>query len=140
MIGKNPFSNPFCHLRVVRKEDDVLARWVLSDIFQDVLNHLLVLSKELFVLEAVDSIVHLSVTFLVKVLAEQRRGESYLKSLVFLDVVRADKLRFCFHLSSGVCKAVTEYSQNHTFYDTHRILHNTCSKYNWKNPSLSHVH
>ena len=70
MIGKNPLSNPFCHLRVMRKEDDVLARWVLADILQDVLNHLPVLSKELLVLEAVDSIVHLSVTFLVKVLAE----------------------------------------------------------------------
>ena len=70
MISKNPFSNPFCHLRVMRKKDDVLARWVLSDILQDVLNHLLVLIKELLVLEAVDGIVHLSVTFLVKVLAE----------------------------------------------------------------------
>ena len=70
MIGKNPLSNPFCHLRVMRKEDDVLARWVLADILQDVLNHLLVLSKELLVLEAVDSIVHLSVALPVKVLAE----------------------------------------------------------------------
>ena len=59
MIGKNPFGNPFCHLRVMRKEDDVLARWVLADILQDVLNHLLVLSKELLVLEAVYGIVHL---------------------------------------------------------------------------------
>ena len=125
MIGKNPLCNPFCHLRVMRKEDDVLARWVLSDILQDVRNRLLVLSKELFILEAVDGIAYLSVALLVKVLAEQRRGESYLKSLVFLDVVRADKLRSCFHLRLGVCRALTEYSQNHTFYDTHRILHNT---------------
>ena len=70
MISKNPFGNSVCHLRVMRKEDDVLARWVLSDILQDVLNRLLVLSKELFVLEAVDSIVHLSVALPVKVLAE----------------------------------------------------------------------
>ena len=140
MISKNPFGNSVCQFRVMRKEDDVLARWVLADILQDILNHLLVLSKELFVLEAVDSLVHLSVTFLVKVLAEQRRGESYLKFLVFLDVVRADELRCSFHLSLGVCKALTIYSQNHTFYDTRLFRYNTCSKYNWKNPSLSHVH
>ena len=70
MVSKNPLGNPFCHLRVMRKEDNVLARWILADILQDVLNRLLVLSKELLVLEAVDSLVHLSVTFPVKVLAE----------------------------------------------------------------------
>ena len=140
MISKNPLCNPFCHLRVMRKEDDVLARWVLSDIFQDVLNRLLVLVKELFVLEAVDSLVHLSVTFLVKVLAEQRRGESYLKFLVFLDVVRADELRCSFHSPLDVYKALTIYRQYPTFYNTYLFHNNTCSKYNWKNPSLSHVH